>query len=153
MAAGEERRHDDAATIDGLALRVMGLESRMENVELNQRLIASNQERATVELRANTGLTKQIHEGLYGREDSPGLASTVEDMRQGLYGHGGDDKGMKGKVEDMHDIFDEARSGLRFVGRVADGLTKVAKPFAFIAAFFGAAFIYAKTGVFKWPPW
>jgi hypothetical protein len=124
-----DRRGGDI-NVAGLSLRVKALEDRVERVELGQKQQSS-------ELRANTALTRQIHEGLYGRQ-VPGLEP---------------EPGVAGKVQDMHEIFAEVRGGLRFVGRVADAAAKVAKPFAFLGAMVAAGVVYWKTGEWKWPLW
>lgn len=121
-----DRRRSDVK-FDALAARVTILEERFEVLE-------EKQERNIRELAANTALTRQIHEGLYGRGEE-------------------EDHGIKGKVDEMHDLFAEGRSGLRFIGRVADGTTRAVKPALYLVGLGGAITLWMKTGEWRWPPW
>jgi hypothetical protein len=131
---GFDRRRSDT-NVAALASRVGALEGRMESVEYEQR--AANRE-----LAANTAVTRVT-------------AGQVERITRVLNGEDDDehDNGLRGKVDEMHEVFSDARRGFSLLNSVADGIAKVTKPVGYIAALGAAIMLYAKTGEFKWPPW
>jgi hypothetical protein len=110
-----DRRASDV-NVSALSTRVTALEGRVEALEKDVR---DN----TVELRANTALTKQVHEALHGRDGDD------------------EDLGLKGKVGEMHKIFADAMGTVRTCKRVMWP----------VVGLVGAIVVWWKTGEFKWP--
>lgn len=123
MSDGEgqfDRRKEDV-NVAALALRVRGLEGRMELVE---RGLNDNR----TELRENTILTTRTNTLIEGAEGAPGLRE---------------------KVDDVYEIFDAARSGFRILGKTGDWMERNGKRAFWILAVVLAIGTYMKTG--KWP--
>src|SRR5687767_3984675 len=100
-----DRRTSDV-NVAALATRMNSLEERVEVLE--EKAEANNRE-----LRANTHLTKQLHEAVFGRGDD-------------------EDEGIRGKVNEMHAVYGEARSGLRMLNTIADSATRWGKPVVYL---------------------
>jgi hypothetical protein len=122
-----DRRTGDV-NVAALATRMNSLEGRVEVLE--EKTEANNRE-----LRANTRLTMQVHEALFGREGDD------------------DDPGIRGKVKEMHDVFTGAKRGLQFLNSVADAGARYGKPILYLVLICGAVVTFVKTGDFKWPGW
>lgn len=122
-----DRRTSDV-NVEALATRLTGLEGRVEVLE--EKTETNNRE-----LRANTHLTKQVHEAVYGR------------------GGEDDDDGIKGKVSEMHALYGEARSGLRMLNTIADSGARWGKPILYLVLICGAIATFIKTGDWKLPAW
>lgn len=121
MAEGNEgqfdRRKEDV-NVSALAVRVRGLEGRMELVEQG---LHDNRE----ELRENTKLTTRTNTLLDGTQEVLGI-------RQ--------------KVDEVYDIFDTTRSGFRLIGRTGDWIDRNGRRAFWFGAFAVAAWTYWKTG-------
>jgi hypothetical protein len=116
-------------------------------------------ETMTPELRANTRLTRQVHEAFFGKEGDDGMHAKVEAMTEALSGRG-DEPGLESKVDSMYEIFAAARNGLRMLSAIAnfcvraiEMLGRVAKPLLFIAALCAAVITYSRTGAWTMPDW
>lgn len=125
------RRRTDANVL-ALATRVGSLEGRIEVLE-------AQSEANGRELVANTRLTQQVHEAVFGVDDQPGLHA---------------------KVGEMHEVFTTAKNGFElltkmgnFAVKAAETAGKVAKPLFWLVALVVAIFAYFKTGHFAWPEW
>lgn len=122
-----DRRRTDV-NVEALAMRMSGLELRVETLEEQGRT-------ANRELQANTKLTMQVHEAIFGR------------------GTDEDDTGLAGKVKAVHDVFTDAKRGFAFLNGVADAGARWGKPIFWFVAICGAGLTYWKTGAWRWPPW
>lgn len=133
-------------------MRMSGLEGRVEALEEQGRA-------ASRELEANTRLTKQVHEAMFGRgddeEDDGGLAGKVRQVHGAMFGHGIDkeDIGVAGKVKEVHGAFTDFKRGLQFLNRVADAGSRWGRPAFWVIAIFVALGTYFKTGEWRWPTW
>lgn len=123
-----DRRNTDV-NVNALTFRVAALETRMEIMEGDMQSNAR-------ELRANTALTSQVHEAMFGR-DAP---------------DGEHEPGVTAKVKEMHALFTDGQRGLRMLNGIAEFGAKAAKPIAAIGLVVVAGVAYVKTGVWKWPP-
>lgn len=151
MAADENEHHFDRRSTDvnvaALAVRVIGLEGRVEGLE-------GKAEQNNRELRANTVLTKQVHEAVFGAEEtSLGVQQKVDQVHSAVFGRDEEDSGIKGKVEEVHDVFTEFKRGFALLNRVADAGTRWGKPLFFVVLICGAIITYFKTGEWKLPAW
>lgn len=124
--------HFDRRTSD---VNVSALATRMNSIEGRVEVLEEKTETNNRELRANTRLTMQVHEALFGRESDD------------------DDPGIRGKVREMHDVFTGAKRGLQFLNSVADAGARYGKPILYLVLICGAIGAYFKTGDFKWPGW
>lgn len=125
------RRSSDA-NVMALAFRMGVMETRVEVLELQSTELKR-------EMGANTKLTSQVHEAVYGRDE---------------------EKGLQAKVADMHEVFTTASKGFEYIGKSGDLLEralakgeKIAKPVVWIAAAIAGFVWWWKTGEFKWPEW
>lgn len=156
-----ERRNGDAEIlqrivavsrrVDDVALTVNGLVTRVHVLE-------EGSAQSTDELRANTRLTLQVHEAVFGREEKPGLRDAVDDLKAtandvhgALFGLGGDDVGVKAKIDKVHSVYSDAERGFAFLNRLADTAARWSKPALYVGGLIGALVLYAKTGEWKWP--
>lgn len=121
MSEGQFDRRKEDVNVAALALRVKGLEGRMELVE--EGLKANGDE-----MRENTKVTMRTNVHIEGTEQTLGI---------------------RAKVDEVYEIFDAARSGFRYLGRVGDWMERNGKRAFWIMACIIALGTYAKTG--KWP--
>lgn len=126
---GFDRRLSDV-NVAALATRLTAIEGRVEVLEQVQRT-------QHLELKANTALTRQLHEAAFGREPI-----NADDHP---------DPGLKQKVDRMYDIFAGAEKGFKFLNTSADVATKIARPTAYLLAIGAAVSAWWHTGNWKWP--
>lgn len=127
-----DRRHTDLR-VDSLATRMTVLERHVFEV------LTPAVEDSKRELEENTKLTTRTNVLLEGTDDV---------------------QGMRGKVEDMHDVFTTARNAIRIVGRLGDWAVrtaefsaKLSKPLFWTALLLGSIWGYFSTGEWHWPKW
>lgn len=120
MAAADQQQFDRRVTdvnLSALATRMDAIEGRVEVLEEQGRA-------AGRELEANTRLTRQSHEAIYGRDEDPGMKAAVDEVNLALQGDGRE-PGLIRKVEDMHSVFEPARNGFRMLGKVGNAAMAV----------------------------
>lgn len=114
---GFDRRGTDV-NVAALATRLGSLEGRVEVLEEQGRT-------ANRELAANTRLTKQSHEAIFGTGDDPGMKAVVDQVNLALQGVDEGNPGLIGKVESMHAVFEPARNGFRMIGKIGNAAMAV----------------------------
>lgn len=138
MPAEDDHQRRGDLTLETLDTRVSALEEGYHDLR-RQITDAAN------EVRANTRLTEEIHGEVGTLQDS------MSAVHGAMFGLGGDDAGVKSKIDKVHKAYSDAERGLAFLNRVADTAARWTKPAAFIAAIFAAVIVYVKTGEWKWP--
>lgn len=128
-----DRRFEDV-NVKALAIRLTGIESRVEVLEKST---VDN----TTELKANTNLTKQVHEAVFGKDEGKGVQQLVEEM----YAIVEMGKGFFAGI---------SRWGARLAS-TSDWISKTIKRFWWVIFMVGAGATYVKTGKFPeiplWP--
>lgn len=148
-----DRRKRDV-NVQALADRVTGLEGRVEGLELATKDNSRELHLNSSELKANTQLTKQVHEAVFGREDAIGVFGQTQQLHAAVFGREGEEEdGMRAKVKEVHGFFSDAKRGFAMLNRVADTVTRWGKPIVYVLAVGTALGVLVKTGEWKWPPW
>jgi hypothetical protein len=75
--------------------------------------------------RANTMLTKQVHEAVFGREGDEGIQASVQDLHHAVFGNGDGLPGVQAKVDRMYQHFEVAENAFRFAGKIGTLAMKV----------------------------
>lgn len=122
-AHGFDRRVSDV-NFESLKVQVTGLTGRVEVLEEQGRNAQRSLTHLGHEVSANTMLTKQSHEAIYGAGEDPGMKAGLEHVMRTLDGEP-DRPGLTQKVEDLHSMFEPARNGFRMLGKVGNGVMRV----------------------------
>lgn len=139
MAIQEDHSFDRRAgdvNVQALTTRMTALEGRVDSLEQSTR---DN----TSELRANTVLTQQVHEAMFGKDSIEGAGKGVQQL-----------------VGEMYEIVETGKSFFRWIdkaasgaGRTSDWISRTLKRFWWVIAIAMAVGTYLKTGKWELPVW
>lgn len=163
MATQDEHSFDRRASdvnVQALALRMTGMETRIETVELATKSNTEELARATTALSANTDMTREVHEAVFGVKDEfAGLAEMTRDVHGAVFGTAGK-PGVQDTVKDIYELVEMGKGffgGLkRWSGRVgmaSDWISKTLRRFWWLIALGAATVTYVKTGKWELPLW
>lgn len=127
MSQPEEHQFDRRVTdvnYAALNVRLAGVEGRVEVLEEQGKVTNRELGETKLELRANTMLTRQSHDALYGTTEEPGMKDVVDHVRATLDGTDCE-PGLTRKVEDMHGMLAPARHAFALAGKVSAGLLRL----------------------------
>lgn len=146
---GFERRTGDV-NVAALSMRMTAIEGRVEVLEEQGRT-------AHRELAANTRLTKQSNEAIFGAGDDPGMRAVVDQVNLALQGDE-EQPGLIRKVEDMHSVFEPARNGFRMLGKIGNAAMKISdaverRPKTTALTVVGGLLTYSAATTGKVPDW
>jgi hypothetical protein len=119
----------------------------------------------TPELRANTILTRQVHEAMFGRGEDVGVQANVQGLHEALFGPDADPlpgierlKGVQQKVDEMYAGYEFCKNGIRLLGKLGNGAMSVSdtierRPKTILTVILSGAVTWGFSTTGKLPEW